>query len=86
MDSLVKKKIFNNKVIIITGASSGLGKTISKAFIKEGAKVSLCSRRLGLLKKNYKIKKKVFFQKLDVCNEKSIKKFIKKNNKNFWKS
>jgi len=79
----VKKKIFNNKVVIITGASSGLGKTIANVFIKEGAKVSLCSRRLGVLKKNYKITKKVFFQRLDVSSERDVKQFIRKTIKIF---
>ena len=65
MDSLVKKSIkkFQNKVVVITGASSGLGLNIAKEFIKENAKVSLCARRIDRLKKNYKNKKNVFFSK-----------------------
>ena len=53
MDSLVNKKIqrFQNRVIVITGASSGLGLNIAKEFIKENAKVSLCARRIDKLKK-----------------------------------
>ena len=79
MDSLVKKKIFENRVVLITGASSGLGHRIAKEFIKENANISICARRLSKLKKICKNKKKVFFQKVDISDEKAIKKFIKKN-------
>lgn len=85
MDSLVNKKIktFQNKVVVITGASSGLGLNIAKEFIKENAKVSLCARRINKLKKNYQNKKNVFFQKIDVSSEKNIKKFLTNTIKKF---
>lgn len=87
MDGLVKKKIkkFQNKVIVITGASSGLGLNIAREFIKENAKVSLCARRINKLKKNFSNKKNVFFKKVDVSNEKSIKKFLNSTVKKFGK-
>ena len=66
MDGLVKKKtkLFEDKVVVITGASSGLGNKIAKEFIKENANVSICARRLYKLKKIRKCKAKVFFQKV----------------------
>ena len=85
MDSLVEKKKFKGKVVVITGASSGLGQTVAKEFIKEKANVSLCARRLDRLKKIYKNKKNTFFQKLDISNEVAIKKFIKKTIKKYGK-
>ena len=87
MDSLVekKKKLFQDKVVVITGASSGLGCRIAEEFIKENANLSICARRLYKLKKIYKSKAKVFFQRVDVCDEKAIKKFIKKTIKIFGK-
>ena len=87
MDSLVNKKIkkFKDKVVVITGASSGLGLNIAQEFIKENAKVSLCARRIDRLKKNYQNKKNVFFQKVDVSNEKNIQKFISNTIKKFGK-
>lgn len=40
-----KKKILNEKVVIITGASSGLGEALAHAFYSCGCKVILISRR-----------------------------------------
>ena len=37
--------IFKNKVVVITGASSGIGKAAALAFAAEGAKVALGARR-----------------------------------------
>ena len=39
-----KKERFKGKVVIVTGASSGIGKDSSVRFAKEGAKVALVSR------------------------------------------
>ena len=80
-----KGEKFNNRVIVITGASSGLGLNIAKEFIKENAKISVCARRIEKLKKNFKNKKNVFFQKVDISNQKSVKKFLNRTLKKFGK-
>ena len=38
-------KTFENKVVVITGSSSGIGKSVAMAFAKEGAKVVVNSRK-----------------------------------------
>ncbi len=38
-----------NQVIVITGASSGIGATLAKAFVQEGARIALLARRLDRL-------------------------------------
>lgn len=44
-------KSFNNKVVWITGASSGFGEAMAYAFAKEGAKLILSARRVDELKR-----------------------------------
>ena len=43
--------MFANKTIIITGASSGMGEAMTKAFLKEGANIVLNARNKGRLEK-----------------------------------
>ena len=41
---------FKGKLVVVTGASSGIGKATSEAFAREGAKVALVARRGEVLK------------------------------------
>ena len=42
--------MFANKVVMITGASKGLGRALAVRFAEEGAKVAICARNSGPLK------------------------------------
>ena len=43
--SPVTKRRFANKVVVITGATSGIGRAAALAFAAEGGKVGFCGRR-----------------------------------------
>jgi NAD(P)-dependent dehydrogenase (short-subunit alcohol dehydrogenase family) len=45
---LAVKRRFENKVVIVTGATSGIGRAAAMAFATEGGKVGFCGRREAL--------------------------------------
>lgn len=70
--------MLKNKIIFITGASSGIGASCAKYFAETGAKLLLCARQLDKLnifvadlKKNYQIEAHTFA--LDVTSLTAIK-------------
>lgn len=70
-----------NKIVFITGASSGIGKACAAAFAGNGANLILSARRINLinaladeLKEKYSIK--VFPSKLDVREKDSVRNLI----------
>ena len=63
------------KSIFITGASSGIGRSLSLKFASEGWKVVASARRINILKslKNESLKKKIIIPvKLDITNSKMV--------------
>jgi 3-dehydrosphinganine reductase len=76
---------FNNKNVLISGGSSGIGFSIAKEFVKAGANVSLLARREALLKTAVeeldKIKiaesQRVSYFSADVGNFESLQKTLK---------
>lgn len=71
---------FKDKVVLITGASSGIGKETAILFAEHGAKVVLAARREeegeAVLKEIKKAGGEGIFVKTDVSDEKQIEKLI----------
>ena len=82
-ENVLKGKLkFKNSVVVITGASSGIGKSCAYEFAGQGAKVVLAARRKNELKKvEDDIKKQggdAFFVKTDVRKIEDCKNLIDK--------
>lgn len=71
---------FQDKVVLTTGATSGIGKATAYAFAKEGAKVFFCGRRANLGEVNVReieqFGGKATFMQADVRRESDIKAFV----------
>lgn len=81
------EKDFTNKVVIVTGASRGLGAGIAKAFAKCGAKVMLVSRTLEKLQQ---VQQAIFDEggsaeicACDIANENSVNSMLEKTHRLF---
>ena len=71
------------KSILITGASSGIGRALAVEFARRGYKLGLCARRLNRLQDiRYELRNitKVAISKLDITNYDEVRIILKKLN------
>jgi short-subunit dehydrogenase len=79
---------FENSVILITGASSGIGYQLTKDLVYEGAKLALLSRRFELienLRKESENKTLIRTYKCDITSKNEVIKTITQVKKDFGK-
>src|SRR3990167_10150047 len=75
--------IIQDKVAIVTGASSGIGEAAAKILTEHGAKVVLASRSLDKLQKISKTLTNSFVVQTDMMNEDEIKNMVNKTVEHF---
>ena len=90
MKGMLKKNSLKDKVILVTGGGSGLGKSMVKYFLDLGANIIITSRREKLLNDvakefNSKYNSEVFPVSCDVRNIDQVEKVIDKSFKKFGK-
>ena len=74
-----------NKLIFVTGASSGIGRSLAIKFANNGLRVIACARRLDLLKKLKKTCNNpdaIIPVRMDITNKRMIDSQVKKIIKN----
>jgi short-subunit dehydrogenase len=79
---------FNNSVILLTGASSGIGHQLAKDLAKEGTKLALVSRRVDLLKflvDEIKANSEAKYYQCDVTKKNEVEQTISQIKKDFGK-
>lgn len=75
---------FTDKVAVVTGASQGIGKAVSLAFAREGAKLAICARnRTNLDQAAREIGPEVFALPCDVASESDVTHFMQGVQKRF---
>ena len=78
--SVSSRQRFKDKVVMITGATSGIGRAAAVAFAREGAKVTFCGRRSAL---GHAVEQEITdkggtarYCQADVRNERDVQRFV----------
>jgi short-subunit dehydrogenase len=72
-----------DKIIVITGASSGIGKALALEALARGARVALCARSIDKLKDVFREGSDILLCKADVSKQEDCKNFIDKTLQKF---
>jgi short-subunit dehydrogenase len=65
-----------NKIIVISGGSSGIGKALAETALARGARVAVCARNIDKLSSRFNSSDKILFFKADVSKEADCCAFI----------
>jgi short-subunit dehydrogenase len=70
--------MFENKIVVVTGGTDGIGKALVAEFLERGAKVATCARTAGKLEtlENEFFGKSLFTMVADVSKEEDCKNFM----------
>lgn len=70
--------LLNGKVVVVTGASSGIGRALAFEALKQGASVAVCARSIDKLKDLYENidDTQLFYMSADVSKEEDCRKFM----------
>ena len=77
LNSTHEAKTFENKIVLVTGGASGIGKALAKAFAKHGAKVAIADTSEDPVIEAAKSFDGIGFM-CDVTNEAQMKKLVSK--------
>lgn len=77
---MFKENLLQDKVILITGGGTGLGKSMALGFARLGAKIALCGRRRDVLELTAleikELKSEVFYDVCDVRKPEEVEKIV----------
>jgi NAD(P)-dependent dehydrogenase (short-subunit alcohol dehydrogenase family) len=76
---------FKDKVVVITGGNSGIGKAIAEKFDQQGAKIVIFGRQKGTLEKSLKEFKQAIAIQGDIRKLSDIERLFEETKKNFGK-
>lgn len=70
------RKSFEEQVIIITGASTGIGKALADTLLKMGARVAVCARNEAKLRAAFPVSDRLLAFPADVSSEPACQEFV----------